>query len=141
MNRRSVPEALRRWLQTLGERCEYCRTSEWVTGTPLEVDHIQPLAKDGATSKENLCRACSSCNTNKGDRTEAKDLVTGEVEPLFNPRQQKWAEHFSWSEDGAMLVGLTACGRVTIETLQMNNARVTRARRLWVAAGWHPPTE
>jgi len=141
MSRRVVPEALRRWLETLGERCEYCGTSEWVTGMSLEADHIQPLAKGGAASKENLCRACSPCNTSKGDRTEATDPVTGQAGPLFNPRRQKWSEQFTWSEDGTRVIGLTACGRATIEALQMNNARVLRARRLWVAAGWHPPAD
>lgn len=27
-----IPQHLRRWLETLGERCEYCQTSEFVTG-------------------------------------------------------------------------------------------------------------
>ena len=43
--------------------------------------------------------------------------------------------------DGTQIVGLTDCGRATVETLRMNNPRIVRARRLWASVGWHPPTE
>ena len=141
MSPSTIPQRLRRWLETLGERCEYCRTSEWVTGIPLEVDHIRPRSKRGANSQSNLCRACSSCNANKGDQTHALDPITGKRVHLFNPRRQRWAEHLRWSEDGAQIVGLTDCGRATVEALKMNTPRIVRARRLWVSVGWHPPAE
>jgi hypothetical protein len=135
----TVSEQLRRWLQTLGERCEYCGTSEWVTGVPLEVDHIRPLSRRGATNRSNLCRACSSCNAYKGDQTRGRDPITDKRVALFNPRRQRWADHFRWSEDGVQIVGLTPCGRVTVEALKMNNPQIVRARRLWASVGWHPP--
>jgi len=118
MSPRAIPERLRRWLATLGERCEYCSTSEWITGIPLEVDHIRPRSRRGATSQSNLCHACSSCNTNKGDQTHGLDPVTGQRVRLFNPRRQRWPEHFEWSEDGTQIVGLTDCGRATVEALK-----------------------
>jgi hypothetical protein len=135
----TLSDSLRRWLQTLGERCEYCRTSEWITGIPLEVDHIQPQSRRGTTSHTNLCRACSSCNTYKGDQVRALDSVTHKRVPLFNPRRQSWADHFQWSDDGTHIIGLTACGRATVEALKMNRPQIVRARRLWVSVGWHPP--
>jgi hypothetical protein len=141
MSPATIPRKLRGWLTTLGERCEYCRTSEWVTGIPLEVDHIRPRSQGGETSESNLCRACSTCNTNKGDRTWAVDPTTGQRTSLFNPRQQQWAEHFAWNADGTQIMGLTTCGRATVEALSLNNPRIVRARRLWVTAGWHPPVE
>jgi len=141
MSSSAVPERLRRWLETLGELCEYCYTSERITGIPLEVDHIRPRARRGANSRSNLCRACSSCNTNKGDQTHASDPVTGKRVRPFNPRRQRWSDHFRWSEDGTQIVGLTDCGRATVEALRMNNPRIMRARRLWASVGWHPPTE
>ena len=141
MSPKAIPERLRRWLATLGERCEYCGTSEWVTGIPLEVDHIRPRAQQGTNRRSNLCRVCSSCNTHKGDQTHAVDPVTGKSVRLFNPRRHRWSDHFRWSEDGTQIVGLTDCGRATVETLRMNNPRIVRARRLWASVGWHPPTE
>jgi hypothetical protein len=60
---------------------------------------------------------------------------------LFNPRRQHWSEHFAWSDDGTLIIGLTPCSRATIEALQMNNPRIVYTRRRWVSVGWHPPTD
>jgi hypothetical protein len=59
--------------------------------------------------------------------------------PLFNPRLQRWSDHFEWSADGIQIVGLTMIGRATVIALQMNNPTIVPARRRWAAAGWHPP--
>ena len=133
------PLRLRRWLESLGERCEYCQTSESVTGIALEVDHIHPRSKGGETNYFNLCRTCSSCNTIKSDQTEAVDPLTGHTVQLFHPRRQPWSEHFTWDSDGARIIGITPQGRATVEALLMNNPRIVHARRLWVSVGWHPP--
>jgi HNH endonuclease len=106
----------------------------------LQIDHIQPVAKGGADSEDNLCLACELCNQYKWTQTEACDPAMDEVLPLFNPRQQKWTEHFVWNEDGTEIVGKTACGRATVEALRLNNALAMIVRRNWVRAGWHPPT-
>ena len=37
------------------------------------------------------------------------------------------------------IIGLTAIGRATVETLKTNNVFIVPARRHWVEAGWHPP--
>jgi hypothetical protein len=58
--------------------------------------------------------------------------------PLFNPRRQVWREHFRWNESGIEIIGLTSCGRATAIALKLNNEYLTRARRRWVLAGWHP---
>jgi hypothetical protein len=122
-----------------GHRCGYCLSSETVTGIPLEVEHLVPASIGGPTERENLWLACHRCNKFKGNRTEASDPVTREVVPLFNPRIQTWHEHFQWSLDGSLVMGLTPPGRATVEALQMNNEYVVGARRFWVFAGWHPP--
>lgn len=36
---------------------------------------------------------------------------------------------------------LTPVGRATVEALQLNNEFIMPARRHWVMAGWHPPSE
>jgi hypothetical protein len=74
-------------------------------------------------------------------QTEGFDTESETMVPLFNPRWDDWYEHFSWTPDGLRILGLTPSGRATIEALQMNNAFVLNARQLWVASGWHPPTE
>jgi len=87
----------------------------------------------------NLRLACAWCNSFKGAKTHAPDPETGQEAPLFNPRTQRWSEHFRWSDDGAEIIGLTPTGRATVQALQLNNAFIVPARRRWVLAGWHPP--
>lgn len=137
-----IPVALRRQLRSEGDRrCAYCRSSETITGMPLEVEHILPRARGGRTTLKNLCLSCSRCNEYKGDRTEATDPATGEIVALFNPRTQTWHEHFGWSRSSVEIVGLTTCGRATIEALRLNNDEIVAARHVWVAVGLHPPPE
>ena len=84
---------------------------------------------------------CMFCNEFKGPRTHAPDPLTGEQTPLFNPRQQSWAVHFAWNEQGTHIIGLTAVGRATVTALRLNNPDIVGARTFWVQAGWHPPSE
>jgi hypothetical protein len=60
---------------------------------------------------------------------------------LFNPRQQRWHDHFAWSDNATRISGLTACGRATIAALQMNRFGVVNLRQLLVDTGRHPPEE
>lgn len=69
------------------------------------------------------------------------DPLTGRRVKLFNPRRQQWTRHFTWSADGARIIGLTACGRATVDALQLNNVFSVTVRREWVKAGWHPPED
>jgi hypothetical protein len=116
--------------------CEYCQTSQHITGQAMHVDHIDP---DGNDTLDNFCLACGNCNLSKARATSAPDSQTGAVVLLFNPRTQVWAEHFEWMPDGTRLNGLTPIGRATIERLKINQDRVVDARVLWVSAGVHPP--
>jgi 5-methylcytosine-specific restriction endonuclease McrA len=124
-----------------GHRCGYCLTPQAYTAMPMEIEHIIPRAANGPTVRENLWLACPLCNGHKATQMHGRDPVTDEQVPLFNPRQQAWHEHFTWSDDGTHIVGLTACGRVTVVALQLNNEYLVNARRRWVMAGWHPPQE
>ena len=117
--------------------CEYCQTSEWFSGQAGQVDHIVPRARGGQTTLDNLCLACAACNGFKLDQIEALDPESGQVVRLFHPRQQVWADHFSWNEDETCLIGRTATGRATIEALKMNRALIVAARALWVSLKKH----
>ncbi len=122
-----------------GDRCGYCQSAQRYVFGLLEIDHLKPTARGGTDDEENLWLACRMCNAFKSDHTHGHDPLTGEELPLFNPRTQKWAEHFMWSEDGTQVIGKTSCGRATIITLQLNNRIAVMVRREWVSAGWHPP--
>ena len=122
-------------------RCEYCLShQDYILGR-LQIDHILPFVKGGSDELSNLCLACELCNQYKWTQTDGLDLETGDVVALFHPRQQKWHEHFAWSQDGNTVIGLTACGRATVDVLRLNNELARTVRRNWVRAGWHPPVD
>jgi HNH endonuclease len=142
MSPRAISAALRRRVaQAARFRCGYCLTAQRIIGPLLEIDHIVPEAQGGTSDEENLWLACPMCNSHKADRQEALDPESRAMVPLFNPRAEHWEEHFEWIEDGTNIRGKTPQGRATIAALQMNHPDVVAARRLWVIAGWHPPTK
>src|SRR5574341_46968 len=116
--------------------CEYCQTCEDNTGQAMHVEHIHP---SGGDDLDNLCLSCSSCNLSKAAATSALDPETSVETALFNPRTQRWADHFIWIDDGIRVQGLTPAGRATVARMKMNQPRMTRARRRWVEAHLHPP--
>jgi hypothetical protein len=116
--------------------CEYCQTSDANTGQIMHTEHIDPL---GGDIEDNLCLACPNCNSSKFTFTTGIDPTTLIETPLFNPRQQKWNEHFRWSDDGLRLEGLTPIGRATIVRLKINRDLSILAQQRWVIYGLHPP--
>lgn len=143
MSRTYVSAELRRQVREDAEaRCGYCHAPEAFLGMPLDIDHLTPEALGGDTIRENLWLACPRCNDFKGDRTESPDPLTSESTPLFNPRTQRWTEHFSWSVAGERILGRTPIGRATVEALRLNNEFIVIARQFWVEAGhWPPPDD
>lgn len=136
----SIPDALRqRIFAEAGHCCEYCRTSRRLIGMPLVIDHITPKSAGGSDEPDNLAAACYRCNEFKWAKTHSTDPVTGDLAPLFNPRQQRWDDHFTWANGGTHISGLTPTGRATVVALRLNNDYVVEARTLWMAQGWHPP--
>lgn len=126
-------------LAQAGGRCAYCRSAEALLGVTFEIDHIVPLSVGGETSVDNLCLSCPTCNRHKAARQTALDPLSGVHAPLFHPPTQTWDDHFAWSDDGTMLIGLTPAGRATIELLRMNRPVLVQMRRYWVAQNLHPP--
>ncbi len=141
MNPRStrIRAALRqRVCATARFRCGYCQSSQHIIGPLLEIEHIIPEAHGGSAEELNLWIACPRCNKHKSDRMEGIDPLDGSIVRFFNPRTDHWQEHFEWIELGAMVQGKTPIGRATAHALDMNNLDIVAARRLWIAAGWHP---
>ena len=83
-----LAELLIRLRREVGNRCGYCRTSILVTGQPLTIEHIIPLARGGSSHEENLGLSCRRCNEYKGVQIDAIDPETGERVLVFHPRQQ-----------------------------------------------------
>lgn len=133
-----IPDPLRRLvIERANGYCEYCRAPLAMVVT-MEIDHIWPESAGGLTNADNLCLACGHCNGLKLAYVEAEDPETGQMAPLYNPRQN-WHNHFYWSEDHLTVIGKTPVGRATIIRLGMNRERMMEARRHWLVAGWNPP--
>lgn len=122
-------------------QCCYCRTQRLISGVSLTLDHIIPESKEGETTFQNLCLACWDCNLAKGVRTHGYDSLTQTLSKLFDPQQEQWAEHFCWSDDATLVIGLTAKGRATVKALKLNRIQLIESRRVWVEMAWHPPRD
>jgi hypothetical protein len=133
-------DVARRVREAAQHRCGYCLSPQHLVMARLEIEHLVPISKGGSSEESNLWLACPICNSYKSDKTEAIDPMTNDVVLLFNPRAQRWSEHFRWIEAGLRLEGLTAIGRATITALHLNDdPDVLTVRSYWILAGWHPP--
>ena len=116
-----------------GGRCEYCRLSQQVDVLPFQVDHIVASKHRGATAEDNLCVCCYACNAYKGPNIAGIDPDGGELTRLFNPRLDRWDEHFAWN--GPVLIGRSAIGRTTIDVLRINLPERIEHRHTLIDAG------
>ena len=135
-------DLVRRVREAARHRCGYCLSPQRLVMARLEVEHVIPKAKGGADDESNLWSSCPLCNRHKSDRAHAIDPEIHAEVPLFNPRRQRWSEHFRWSIDGLRILGLTPTGRATVAALHLDDdpdALVVRS--YWVLAGWHLPID
>lgn len=131
--------------QTIAERakgrCEYCQSRADFATQSFSVEHIMPVSKDGETDLENLALACPGCNGHKYNKMEHPDPVDGALVSLFNPRIQRWQDHFAWNDDFSRVVALTAIGRATLDALKLNRSGLVNMRIALFAIGQHPPED
>jgi hypothetical protein len=118
------------------ERCEYCLLHQDHSIKKHEPDHIIPQKHGGQDDLHNLAWACFQCNRYKGSEVAAFDQETGELTPLFNPRQHDWHTHFVL--DGGSINPKTAIGRVTVLVLQINRPGRIEVRAALTEAGLYP---
>jgi hypothetical protein len=129
-----IPVSLRRLVvKRANNLCEYCLISEAVTLYKHEPDHIIPRQHGGETIESNLALACMRCNRYKGTNIGSFDLITGKLVPLFNPRINKWSDHFNLA--GSIIQPLTGEARVTIKLLKLNEENRVAERYRFIEAG------
>lgn len=124
--------------QRAKHRCEYCHAPEIIFNVAFEVDHIIPISKKGKNEQENLALCCRICNRHKLDRIEGIDHNTEDVFRLFNPRMDRWEEHFFLNDRSFEIEGKTPIGRVTVQILAINSTLQIRARKIWHNLGIFP---
>jgi 5-methylcytosine-specific restriction endonuclease McrA len=80
----SISAQLRQQIITAADyRCEYCKSSSRLTGTPLVMEHILPRSLGGTDDPENLAASCYRCNEFKGAKTHALDPDTDLDKTLY----------------------------------------------------------
>ena len=121
-----------------GRRCEYCRAPQPVTGIRYHVEHVFPESLGGTDEIDNLALACPTCNFYKSNHLLGIDEEGLAGRPLFNPRKDRWQEHFEFDSASLRLKGKTPEARGTINRLRMNQAVQIEARRLWVELQIYP---
>jgi len=103
-----------------GGRCEYCRLPDsTMDPADFHVEHIGARKHGGTDNEDNLAWSCIFCNLYKGPNLASLDPDTGELTRLFNPRQDRWEDHFQF--EGASIIGISAIGRTTSWLLEVNS--------------------
>ena len=125
-----IPVALRRLVEERAKyQCEYCLLKANLSFFPHEIDHIIAEKHQGKTEANNLAYTCWRCNRYKGTDIGSFDPETGDFSFLFNPRIQKWIEHFEFKNYN--ILRLTSIGRTTVKLLQLNSdERIAERKRL-----------
>ena len=117
-----------------GGRCEYCRLPDWIElAWPFHVEHVIARQHRGTDDLTNLAWACSRCNRHKGTNLSGVDPDSKKVVSLFNPRRERWEEHFEL--DRAIIRGRSPGGRATARLLQMNAERRVELRSELISQG------
>lgn len=92
--------------------CEYGLIHEDDAFFGCEVDHIISEKHGGPAVAEHLAYGCAFCNRAKGSDIGSIMQRTGAFCRFFNPRTDRWAEHFAL--DGVTIIPLSDIGEVTV---------------------------
>jgi 5-methylcytosine-specific restriction endonuclease McrA len=108
-------------------RCEYCHLRQ--SAAPFfafHTEHIRAQQHGGTGRLENLALACPDCNAHKGPNLTSIDPQSDQYVPLFNPRVDRWEQHFV--VEGPFITGRTPIGRATVALLAMNEPERVQMR-------------
>lgn len=100
--------------------CEYCLIAEQDAYFRFQVEHIISRKHGGTSELDNLAFACVFCNRYKGSDIATVAPETSHLVRLYNPRTDRWIEHFRLN--GFNIEPLTEIGEATVRILQMNHA-------------------
>ncbi|MCC7308257.1 MAG: HNH endonuclease [Acidobacteria bacterium] len=99
--------------------CEYCLIAEEDAYFRFQVEHIISRKHGGSSDLDNLAFACVYCNRFKGSDIASLKPDTDDLIRLFNPRTDRWNDHFRLN--GATIEVSTDIGEATVRILQMNH--------------------
>jgi len=101
-----------------------------------EVDHIISRKHGGITGASDLALSCARCKRAKGTDVGSVWPERGEFTRLFNPRIDRWTEHFAL--EGARIIGRTEIGIATARLLRLNDDERVLERLLLQRLGDYP---
>ena len=135
-----VAADLRRLVETRANHlCEYCLIHEEDTYLGCQVDHVIAEKHGGLTDAGNLSLACTFCNRAKGTDVGSIAPSTGEFTRFFNPRTDRWSDHFALN--GVVIKSRTPVGETTARILGFNEPDRILEREAIQRSGRYPPTE
>ncbi|MBI3972249.1 MAG: HNH endonuclease [Chloroflexi bacterium] len=138
------------------DACEYCLLP---TVGQFHVDHIVPpglwdayaagriptvtprTGRSGPEHLDNFAWCCPFCNGGKGQRVSRR--VGAHAYGLYDPRADRWAEHFVFFHNFLTIIGLTGIGHATEAALRFNTGGLQGPlgpRHEAIVAGRYPPT-
>jgi hypothetical protein len=136
-----VPAALRRFVSERADGlCEYCLMHEDQTYFGCQVEHVIAEKHGGPTTPENLAYACVFCNRFKGSDIATVDNATGQLVRLYNPRTDRWSEHFKLDRVRLTIDPASGIGAATAKLLNFNHPDRLAERQLLAVVGSYPPT-
>ena len=116
--------------------CEYCLIAEEDAYFRFQIEHIISRKHGGSSELENLALACVFCNRYKGSDIATLKPETDELIRFYNPRVERWREHFRL--DGVVIEPLSAVGEATVRILQMNHDEQILERQVLSRRGRYP---
>jgi len=124
--------------QRARHRCEYCHAPEVIFNFHFELEHVLPTSQQGTDDDSNLALSCRSYNLKKSDHQTGIDETTQTEVRLFNPRADRWEEHFRVDSDTGEILGITPVGRATVFRLDLNAPAQLQARQQWMRLKLYP---
>ena len=115
--------------------CEYCLIAEEDTFFGCEVEHIISRKHGGSSELSNLAYACAFCNRYKGSDVGSVSEA-GEFSRFFNPRSDRWSEHFRLNAN--VIHPLSVIGDVTARIFRFNHPEQLLERAGLISVGRYP---
>lgn len=137
------------------DACEYCLLP---TASRFHVDHVIPPAlwdpyttgrlgivrpltgRNGPDHLDNYAWSCPFCNEAKAQQISHRS--GRRAYRLFDPRRDRWSDHFVFVHNYLFIVGLPGIGQATEQALRFNDARFggpLGTRHDAILVGHYPP--
>ncbi len=131
-----IPNPLRSFVVARAlNHCEYCLAFQLYSFAKFQIEHIISLKHGGLTQPDNLACSCIYCNRNKG--SDVGTILTAQkFERFFNPRTDRWSDHFELF--GASILPKTIIGEGTVKILDFNELDRVLERTALIESGRFP---